>query len=446
MRALFAVLLSFCLFPVSLSAQVEETKATDTVVKVTDVANDKTIEARLNGIFEQVKELQEVSCEVSSGVARLSGIVPDESSREDALALARRTDGVIFTVDRIRITAEVEAQLAPAINKLKSLRTAFLTKLPLIGIAIVVVLIVIWFANFLHRQVKWFERLNVSSLTRMLLRRIARITLIGLGIVIALEILDATAVVGAILGAAGLAGLALGFAFRNIAENYLGGILLSARNPFEIGDAIELNGKIGKVAMLSARDTVLITLDGNHLRIPNSVVMNSELLNYSRNPKRRFEFRVGVSVDLELNEARQVGLKAMKASHGVLEDPKPSVMVDSLGDSAVVLLFFGWVDQRESDFLKTRSETIRIVKEAYDEAGIEMPEPIYRVHLRGGSAIAGGGGPDKPVTKPAPGEKPKADTEHDKELDDISPDRYIGEQIEEERKNSEEENLLEEKR
>jgi len=445
MRALFAVLLSFFLFHVSLPAQVEETKATDAVVATRDIAKDEAIAARINGIFEQVKELQGVSCEVSSGVARLSGTVPDESSREDALALARRTEGVIYTVDRIHAAAEVEAQLTPALKKLKLLRKGFVTKLPLIGIALLVVVLSIWLANFLHRQVKWFERLKVSSLTRVLLRRVVRIVLVGIGILIALEILDATAVVGAILGAAGLAGLAIGFAFRNIAENYLGGILLSARNPFEIGDAIELNGKIGTVAMLSARDTVLITPDGNHLRVPNSVVMNSELLNYSRNPKRRFEFRVGVSVDLELNEARQVGLMAMKRSHGVLADPKPAVTVDTLGDSTVILLFFGWLDQRESDFLKTRSETIRIVKEAYDEAGIEMPEPIYRVHLHGGSKIAGDGSSNEPVTKPAPPEKPKEGTEHDSELDDISPDRHIGEQIEEEQKNSDEKNLLGEK-
>jgi small conductance mechanosensitive channel len=238
-----------------------------------------------------------------------------------------------------------------------------------------------------------------------------------------------------------LAGLAIGFAFRNIAENYLGGILLSAQNPFEIGDAVELNGRIGTVAMLTARDTVLITPEGNHLRIPNGMVMNSELLNYTRNPRRRFEFSVGVSVDLELNEARRVGLEAMKLSPGVLKDPKPSVTVDTLGDSAVILRFFGWVDQRESDFLKTRSETIRIVKVTYDEAGIEMPEPIYRVHLRGNTAITAGDKQEEPPSENPP-RKIKQVSVEDSELDDISPDRTIEDQIETEKSSTDEENLL----
>ncbi|MEP5504928.1 MAG: mechanosensitive ion channel family protein [Luteolibacter sp.] len=427
-----------------LSAQEEETKATDAVVEVVDVTSDKAIEERLNGIFGQVKELEKVTSKVSSGVVRLSGTVPDNDSKEDALALARRTNGVIFTVDRMEVVAAVEAQLSPALKKLKTLRTSFVTKLPLIGIAILIVLVSIALANFLHRREGWYEKIKVSSLTRLLLRRIVRIVLIGLGFVIALEILDATAIVGALLGAAGLAGLAIGFAFRNIAENYLGGILLSARNPFEIGDTVELNGRTGTVAMLTARDTVLITPEGNHLRIPNGMVMNSELLNFTRNPRRRFEFSVGVSVDLELNEARKVGLQAMKDSPGVLKDPKPSVTVDSLGDSTVILRFFGWVDQRESDYLKTRSETIRIVKVAYDEAGIEMPEPIYRVHLRGNSVISAGEKPDVAQAEAAP-RKARPVAVADSELDDISPDRTIEEQIETEQGSGGEENLLDEK-
>ncbi|MDP4647617.1 MAG: mechanosensitive ion channel family protein [Akkermansiaceae bacterium] len=424
-----------------ISAQEEEIKATDAVVEVVDVTSDDAIKERLNGIFSEVKELEDVTCEVTSGVVRLSGNVPDEESKESALALARRTDGVIFTVDRIAVVTAVDAQLTPALKKLRTLRTSFVTKLPLIGIAFVVVVISILLANFLHRRVGWFERFNVSSLTRLLLRRIVRIVVIGLGFVVALEILDATAVVGALLGAAGLAGLAIGFAFRNIAENYLGGILLSAQNPFEIGDAVELNGRIGTVAMLTARDTVLITPEGNHLRIPNGMVMNSELLNYTRNPRRRFEFSVGVSVDLELNEARRVGLEAMKLSPGVLKDPKPSVTVDTLGDSAVILRFFGWVDQRESDFLKTRSETIRIVKVTYDEAGIEMPEPIYRVHLRGNTAITAGDKQEEPPSENPP-RKIKQVSVEDSELDDISPDRTIEDQIETEKSSTDEENLL----
>jgi small-conductance mechanosensitive channel len=165
-------------------------------------------------------------------------------------------------------------------------------------------------------------------------------------------------------------------------ENYLAGVLLSTRNPFEIGDAVEIDGQVGKVARLTSRDTVLMTLDGNHLRIPNAIVMNSVLLNYSRNPKRRFDFSVGVSTEFDLTEAKRIGLEALASNPGILSEPKPLAVIDSLGDSSVAMKFFAWLDQTDSDFLKTKSEAIRLVKEAFDDAGIEMPEPIYRVHIR----------------------------------------------------------------
>jgi small conductance mechanosensitive channel len=267
--------------------------------------------------------------------------------------------------------------------------------------------------------------------------------------VLALEILDATAIVGAVLGAAGLVGLAIGFAFKNIMENYLSGILLSTRNPFEIGDVIEINGKAGKVAVLTARDTVLLTADGNHLRIPNSVVINSELLNYSRNPRRRFDFTVGVSVELDLEEARRIGMETLAKNPGVLADPKPMILVDSLGDSAVIVKFYAWVDQRESDFMKTKSEAIRMVKVAYDEAGIEMPEPIYRVHVpNAGLPLPGQQRERAEKSHQVEGRdsrKSTASASSEVSAQDVAADDTIDKQIAEEQEKSAEKNLLEPK-
>lgn len=125
-----------------------------------------------------------------------------------------------------------------------------------------------------------------------------------------------------------------------------------------------------------------MTLAGNHLRIPNGLVINKELLNYTRNPLRRFDFLVGVSVDLDLTHVRSVGLSTLRDLKGVLADPPPTVLVEALGDSTVNLRFFAWIDQGTSDFNISRSEAIRTVKTAFGQAEIEMPEPIYRVHLR----------------------------------------------------------------
>jgi small-conductance mechanosensitive channel len=402
-------------------------------VEVKAPAPDEAIQRRIDSVFSQVEEFRKIEVHVRSGVVTLSGEVPGTRSRGEALALARRTEGVVMALDRLEETAEITVQLSPAVAKVRDLGKSLAAKLPLIVIALIVVAVFLIAANFLYRRETWFARLRVSSLGRTLARRIVRIAVITIGVLLALEILDAAAIVGAVLGAAGLVGIAIGFAFKNILENYLSGILLSTRNPFDIGDVVEIEGETGKVARLSARDTVLVTLDGNHLRIPNSIVINSKLLNFTRNPLRRFEFVVGVSVDLDLNTARQVGLAALSQNAGVLHDPAPAVLVDNLGESAVNLRFFAWLDQTQHDFLKTRSHAIRLVKEAFDQAEIEMPEPIYRVLLRGGGENPAAG-PAKPAPLPSPPGHPPAE--------DLSADRSIDRQIEEERRLPEEENLL----
>jgi small-conductance mechanosensitive channel len=122
-----------------------------------------------------------------------------------------------------------------------------------------------------------------------------------------------------------------------------------------------------------------MTPDGNHLRVPNGRILKEDIINYSRNPLRRFDFVVGVSVELDLNRVKGLGLDILSKIQDVLGDPGPSVVIEELGDSSVKMRFYGWMDQRKSDLLKIRSESIRLIKSKFDREGIEMPEPIYRV-------------------------------------------------------------------
>lgn len=426
----FFMVLAFFPFPGGLIAQEQEAEAAPHSIALE--SDDSAVQSRLESIYTAMDELSGVEVRVQSGVVTLSGSVPDSESGDDAVGLAERVKGVVVVVDNLRSVTNVSSQLSPVVEKIQELGLAFLKRIPLLILALVTLLVSWWLGNSIYRRENWFSRLRLSGLASDLVRRVVRLAVFAVGLLIALEILDAAAIVGAVMGAAGLVGLAIGFAFRSIIENYLAGVLLSTRNPFEIGDEIEINDKRGKVARLTARDTVLVTLDGNHLRIPNGIVINSELLNFSRNPIRRFEFEAGVSVELDLNEARKVGLEAMRSNPAVLDEPAPAVLVDTLGDSAVVLKFQAWLDQGEHDFWKTRSETIRLVKTFYDEAGIEMPEPIYRVHMR--EAPDGPPSPKASIEVPVPG---TAVVE-----EDLSADRTIDNQIEEDAVRSGEKNLL----
>jgi small-conductance mechanosensitive channel len=275
--------------------------------------------------------------------------------------VARRLDGTFDT----------------ALEKVQEL----IAHLPLLGVALLVVAIFALLARWIGGWRAPFDRLKLNPFARDLLQQAVKVAIFLVGLLIALEILNATALVGAVLGTAGVVGIAVGFAFRDLVENYIASILLSLRQPFGPDDHVVIDSHEGKVIRLTSRATILMTLDGNHLRIPNAQVFKGVILNYSRNPLRRFSFGVGVGVEEDLLEAQRLGVEVLRSIPGIQTDPEPTAILEALGDSSVQMRFYGWVDQQQHSFAKVRGEAIRQVKTALEEAGMDLPEPIYRVHV-----------------------------------------------------------------
>ncbi|MDQ8192178.1 mechanosensitive ion channel family protein [Roseibacillus persicicus] len=393
---------------------------------------DEKIQTRLESIFGELEGLKEVEVSVKYGIVTLRGSVPNGEAANEAVALTEHTKGVVYVRNQLEDSALISSRLEPAKEKATKLGREVVRKLPLILIAAVAFALFWLLAKWFGMRENWFRKWGMHELSAKLLARTGKLVIIALGILIVLEILDATAVAGAVLGVAGVAGIALGFAFRNIVENYLAGILLGLRNPFNTGDAISVEDYSGKVVRLTSRDTVLMTPDGNHIRLPNSLLMTSPLTNFSRNALRRFEFAIGVSVELDLNSVRELGLSALQEVKGILTDPAPLIVIEELGDSTVNMRFFAWIDQRESDYLKTKSEAIRRVKVAFDDNDVEMPEPIYRVVMKRDSAPS-----KEPTNRPVIESTPSADEEQDTAVD-----KTIDKQLQEELSQDDEANLL----
>ena len=272
------------------------------------------------------------------------------------------------------------SRLDLVVARLETFLDSAVATLPVLAIAVVVVALA-WIIARLVTRGDLLLRWVANQFARDLARAALRAAIVIAGVIIALEILEATALIGAVLGAAGVFGIAVGFAFRDLVENYIAGILLSLRQPFAPDDAVVIDGHAGKVIRLNTRATILMTADGNHLRLPNAMVFKGVILNYTRNPLRRFDFAVGVGTGEDLISAQDTGLEILRGLDAVCDDPAPVVRIETLGDSSVVLRFYAWVDQRADDFGKAKSEAQRLVKAALETAGIEMPEPIYRVHL-----------------------------------------------------------------
>lgn len=175
-----------------------------------------------------------------------------------------------------------------------------------------------------------------------------------------------------------------------MSKNYLAGVLPSLRQPFEIGDHWLIEAFEGRVVRLTARELVLMTLDGNHVRIPNSVVFSSVTTNYPRNPRRSFEFDVTVDSDEALEAVKTLAAQTLLALPGVLHSPGVQLRVQALSDAGATLRMLGWVDERQADFLKVKSEALRTTKEAFERAGVRWPESVTTVRVQG----QGTGAPD----------------------------------------------------
>ena len=151
------------------------------------------------------------------------------------------------------------------------------------------------------------------------------------------------------------------------------------QRPFETGDLVEVSGVTGYVQQLNMRTTILMTLDGNLVQIPNASVYKSNLRNFTTNSNRREDFVVGIGYDDAINEAQEIARKVLADHPAVLNDPEPSVLADSLGRSTVNLRVYFWLNGREHSWLKVRSSVIRLVKLAFQKHGISMPDEAREV-------------------------------------------------------------------
>lgn len=386
----------------------------------TDAAAAELLQER----FRQIEDLRRVEVEVRAGIATLRGKALSFQDAERAVQIAERTDGVVAVENQIEIETDLEVRVGPAYERAVERLRDIASFLPLVLIGVAIVALFAFLARLIAAWHGPFRRVSKSAFVQDLVRQVVQAAIVILGIVIALDILDATTLVGAVLGSVGVIGLAVGFAFRDLVENYISSVLLSLRRPFSPNDHVVIGSHEGKVMRLTSRATILMTLDGNHLRIPNSDVFKGVILNYTRNPKRRFEFDVGVGVEEDLLEAQRIGLDQLRGLDAVLGDPEPEALIVELGDSNVVIRFYGWVDQRESGFFKVKGEAIRRVKVNLERAGLDLPEPIYRVVLkRPGKAATprpaeARGGEAPPESELAAGEAVDEQIERERAADD----------------------------
>ncbi len=357
-------------------------------IEVKPVTQDSEIQKRLEDILNATGWFTAVYVEVKEGVVFLSGNTKNEEFKKWAGNLARNTQNVVAVVNKIEVIEPSLTDFSIITQILKSHWRGFVKSLPSMIIGIII-LIAAW---GLARLGSWMTRALLrrkfrKSLLQDVIARGVGILIFLLGVYLIFEIADLTGAALTIISGTGLLGIILGIAFRDITENFLASILLSIHNPFQTGDLVEIAGFTGYVQGLTMRVTLLMSLDGNHIQIPNSIVYKSNIRNYTSNPNRREEFLVGIGYDDTISQAQEIALNVLEKHEAVLKDPEPWVVVDSLGKATINLRVYFWLDGSQHSWLKVRSSVIRLVKRAFQAEGISMPDEAREVIFPKGISV-----------------------------------------------------------
>ena len=425
MRLFLTLALCLCLYiflPPAGTAQDTIEQPTGTITVEDSAAQDAAIASRIRGILNELEGYRDVTVTVSNGIVTLRGTTLDAVAADRLTDLAGRVEGVVAIENNVLETTDVVERLNPAVERFQARFSQLVAFIPLALIALLAFLIVLVAGIVIARMRQPWDRLAPNKFIANIYRQLVRLAFMIGGLVVALDILNATALLSTILGAAGIVGLAIGFAVRDTVENFIASIMLSIRQPFRPNDTVEIEGDIGKVIRLTSRATILLSFDGNHIHIPNATVFKSRIVNYTRNDERRFLFDLGIAPDEDFATARDIAQKTIENLPFVLPEPAPNCWVEGIGDSTVTLRVTGWIAQHETSFVAARGEAIRMVMAALTANDIAMPEPTYRLISDLGDAAPTSDTTKKAPAKPVAAEPTEVSATADKELSKIIDD------------------------
>lgn len=349
---------------------------------------DADIASRLTGILESTGWFNRTRVFVQDGVVFLDGVTDVQEHQRWAGELAANSQGAGAVVNRIELDGDASATFSRAGEESARLYKRMVQAWPLLLLAIVIALVTWLVAALVGRASAAFLVPRITSpLLRSVIVRALSVPVFLLGIYFVLQVAGLTSLAVTVLGGTGLIGIIIGFAFRDIAENFLASLLLSVRNPFRTGDLIDVEGHVGIVQNLNTRSTVLLTLDGNHVQIPNATVYKSIIKNYSSIPNRRAEYMVGIGYDSSTATAQALINSVLKEHPAVLAQPEPLVLVDQLGAATVDLRVQYWFDSASYSPAKINSALLRLTKNALVAGGIELPDPAREVVFPNGVPV-----------------------------------------------------------
>lgn len=270
-------------------------------------------------------------------------------------------------------TGEIDLNPALALEKVDSWLDGLIKLAPNIAVAIVVFLLF-----FIGGVIA--KRLTQAAAARRgrenlgdVLGGFFKSVILVMGSLIALTIVVPSLKPGDLIAGLGIGSVAIGFAFKDILQNWLAGLLILLRQPFDVGDQIEANGYVGTVERIETRATLIRTFAGERAVIPNSDIYTNAVLVKTAYEKRRSQYDIGIGYGDDIDEACRIVQEELSKIDGIEKDPAPEAFAWDLAASWVTIRARWWTDSVRGNVVKNKANAIRAIKRAFDDAGIDMP-------------------------------------------------------------------------
>ncbi len=354
---------------------------TPNTVAVEDVADDSKIVQRLQGILESSGWFEEVEVTSQNGFVNINGFAISDENSDWATEIASRTTDVIGVSNNLEVKSRIDfGQSMSVVGKsLDKLYRDFLLRVPFI-IAGIVVIALTWIVSRLFAFV--FSRVlenreTIRASLRDLIKQLASISIWVVGFLIATVVVFPGMTPARALAVLGLGSVAIGFAFKDIFENFFAGVLILWRYPIEKGDFIQNGDVVGKVEEITIRNTMLRRTDGELVVIPNGQLFKSNVEVLTNRPKRRVRINCGVGYGEDVDRSREVIRNAVADCESISGPKSVEVFASEFADSSINFEVAWWTGAAPLEIRKSRDEVIAAIKSALDNANIEIPFP-YR--------------------------------------------------------------------
>ncbi|QEG02761.1 Small-conductance mechanosensitive channel [Stieleria maiorica] len=362
-------------------------------VSVQDVTDDAAIRERLVRIYESAEKagwLSEAEVVLDSGIVTLKGQSDTEEHREWAANVARKTEDVVAVINELTVDHQVDLESTSDVvaDSLNTLWTDFLARSPLLLAALVILVL----TSLAAKGVGWgvhrlLDQRGMRASLKDLIYQITAILIWIVGFLVATVVAFPGMTPSKALTVLGLGSVAIGFAFKDIFENFFAGILILWRYPFDRGDYITCGDLTGEVKEITIRNTMIRKLDGELAVIPNATLFKNNVDVLTSQPQRRVRIICGVAYDEDVDQSRDVIAQAVQSCQSVQGKRTVEVFAQEFASSSINFEVAWWTGSKPVEIRRSRDEVVAAIKRALDDAGIEIPFP-YRTLTFKSPAIA----------------------------------------------------------